>query len=371
MPGMPSRDAPPSRILIRAPNWVGDVVMATSSFADVRRAFPGAHISVLLLPGREKIIDGSPDHDRVILDRSGRGIRGLWSLASELRRERFDLAVIFPASFRTALACFLAGIPRRVGHRRNLRSILLTDPVDYEVEGGRRTPIPMPRLYARLCARAGVAEGDGRPTLRVTPECEEQAREFRRAAGIGEVEPLVGINPGASFGSSKLWSPARFAAVADAITAKHGIRTMILVGPGEEPIAEEILGRTRTRPIYDPARRVGLDLLKPLVRDLKLLITTDTGPRHYAVAFDVPVVVVMGPTHPGHTAMNLARTEVVRHDVPCGPCHLKTCPIDHRCMEGISPAEVLERVAELDSRLGIFAPSSAGRVPGAAPFPLL
>jgi heptosyltransferase-2 len=354
MPAMTSRDAPPARILIRAPNWVGDVVMATSSFADVRRAFPGARISVLLLPGREKIIDGSPDHDRILFDRSGRSLRGLSGLASELRGERFDLAVIFPASFRSALACFLAGIPRRVGYRRNLRGLLLTDAVDYEVEGGRRRPIPMPRLYARLCARAGAPEGDGRPRLHVTPQCEERAAEFRRAAGIGEGEPLVGINPGASFGASKLWPPARFAAVADAIAAKHGVRALILVGPGEEPIAEEILARARTRPIFDPSLRVGLDLLKPVVRDLKLLVTTDTGPRHYAVAFGVPAVVVMGPTHPGHTAMNLERTEVVRHDVPCGPCHLKACPIDHRCMEGITAAEVLDRIAELDGRLGLF-----------------
>jgi lipopolysaccharide heptosyltransferase II len=332
--------------------------MATSSFADVRRAFPVAHISILLLPGREKIIGGSPDHDRVIFDRSASGIRGLWSLASDLRRERFDLAIIFPASFRSALACFLAGVPRRVGYRRNLRSFLLTDAVDYDEEGGRRTPVPMPRLYARLCSVAGVAQGDSRPILHVTPECEEKAREFRRAAGIGDGEPIVGINPGASFGSSKLWSPARFAAVADAITERHGIRTMILVGPGEEPIAGEILSLARTRPIHDPSRRVGLDLLKPLVRDLKLLVTTDTGPRHYAVAFDVPVVVVMGSTHPGHTAMNLARTEVVRHDVPCGPCHLKECPIDHRCMEGITEAEVLERIAALDKRLGLFSPKT-------------
>jgi heptosyltransferase-2 len=355
MPAVPKDDAPPSRILIRAPNWVGDVVMATSSFADVRRSFPAAHITVLLLPGREKVIDGSSDHDRIIFDRSGRDIRGLARLASGLRRERFDLAVIFPASFRSALACFLAGIPRRVGYRRNMRGILLTDPVDYEVDGGRRRPIPMPRLYARLCARAGVAEGDGRPRLQVTPACEEKAREFRKAAGIGDEEALVGINPGASFGASKLWPPARFAEVADAITARYGVRTIIFVGPGEDSIAEEILARARTRPIHDPAQRVGLDLLKPLVRDLKLLVTTDTGPRHYAAAFGVPAVVVMGPTHPGHTAMNLEKAEVVRHDVPCGPCHLKTCPIDHRCMEGITAAEVLHRVAELDRRLGLFA----------------
>ncbi|MCH2376133.1 MAG: lipopolysaccharide heptosyltransferase II, partial [Planctomycetes bacterium] len=89
-------------------------------------------------------------------------------------------------------------------------------------------------------------------------------------------------------------------------------------------------------------------------RDLQLLVTTDAGPRHYAAAFGTPVVTVMGPTDPRYSAVNLERSEVVRHDVPCGPCHLKVCPIDHQCMVGITPEEVLERVKDLDRRLGVF-----------------
>jgi heptosyltransferase-2 len=346
----------PSRILIRAPNWVGDIVMATASFADVRRAFPAARISILLLPGREKILAGSPDHDGLLFDRSGRSAPRLLALAREIRRERFDLGLIFPGSFKAALCVFLGRVARRVGYRRNLRRFLLTDAVEHETEDGRRKPVPMPLLYQKLCAAAGVPPGDGRPRLHVTTESEERAADLRRALGIGEREELIGINPGASYGSSKLWPAAHFARLADLLTERHGLRTIIFTGPGEEMIAREIVARARTKPIHDPARRIPLDLLKPLVRDLKLLVTTDTGPRHYAVAFGVPVAVVMGPTHPGHTALNLERTEVIRHDVPCGPCHLKTCPLDHRCMVGISPEEVLERIEALDRRVGVFAP---------------
>ena len=344
----------PKNILIRAPNWVGDVAMATASFADVRRAFPGARITVLLKPGRERIIEGSPDHDRVIFDRAGNSPRRIWRLSGELTRDAYDLALIFPTSFRTALVACLAGIPRRVGYRRNLRGILLSDPVEYEREGRRRMPVPMSVFYAKLCAKVGVLPGDGKPRLHVSPECEARAAEHRRALGIADGERLIGINPGASFGSSKLWPPAHFAALADILTERHGLRTILLVGPGEEPIADEIVGRMKTRPVYDRSRLLSLDVLKPFVRDLKLLVTTDTGPRHYAVAFDVPLVVIMGPTDPRYTAANLERTEVVRHDVPCGPCHLKACPIDHRCMAGIPPAEVLERIEGLDRRLSIF-----------------
>jgi heptosyltransferase-2 len=339
-------------ILIRAPNWVGDLVMATSSLADVRRAFPAARITLLLKPGREKVIGGSPDHDQLIFDRAGNAPLRLWRLARELRAGRFDAALIFPNSFRAGLLCALAGIPRRVGYRRNLRSLFLTDPVDYEVVAGKRKPVPMPLFYARLCERLGVPRGDGRPRLHVTPECEEKARELRQALGIRDGEPLIGLNPGASFGSSKLWPADHFAAVGDRLTEHLGLRTILFVGPGEEPIGEAIAARMRHRPIFDRGRLVPLDALKPFVRDLELLVTTDTGPRHYAVAFGVPVVVVMGPTHPDYTAMNLERTEVVRHDVPCGPCHLKVCPIDHRCMVGIGPEEVFARAKGLLERVG-------------------
>lgn len=340
------------RILIRAPNWVGDVVMATASFADVRRAFPEAEISVLLKPGRQLILEGSTDHDRVLFDRAGNCPIRMGRLARELRSHRFDLALIFPNSFRTALVCALAGIPRRVGYRRNLRGPLLTHPVEYEREGRKRRPVPMSEFYAKLCARVGVPPGSGAPRLAVTPECEQRAEEFRRALGIAPGEPIVGLNPGASFGASKLWPSRHFAKLADSIVERYGLRSLILTGPGEEGIAREIVSLSTRPPLWDPELKLPLDVLKPVIRDLQWLVTTDTGPRHYAVAFGVPVVVVMGPTDPRYTASNLERTEVVRHDVPCGPCHLKVCPIDHRCMAGIEPEEVLERIELLRRRLG-------------------
>jgi heptosyltransferase-2 len=328
--------------------------MATSSFADARRAFPGARISILLKPGRERILEGSTDHDRIIHDPGGNGPGRLWALARALRKERFDMAIVLPTSFRSALVPFLAGIPRRFGYGLNGRSLLLTDVLRPEMEGARRRPVPMPIFYSRVCELAGIPAGDGRPRLSVTPACEERARAVRESLEIREGEPVIGLNPGASFGSSKLWPSEHFARLADLLTRRYGSRTMILVGPGEERIAEEIISRAETRPIYDPAVKIGLDVLKPVVRDLKLLVTTDTGPRHYAVAFGTPVVCVMGSTDPRYTALNLERTEVVRHDVPCGPCHLKTCPIDHRCMVGIGPEEVVERVEALHARVGVF-----------------
>ena len=136
--------------------------------------------------------------------------------------------------------------------------------------------------------------------------------------------------------------------------SRYGLRSIIFLGPGEEGIGDAIEKRMETPVINTAPDILPLDVLKPVVRDLKLMVSTDTGPRQYAVAFEVPVVVVMGPTDPRYSGLHLERTEVIRHDVPCGPCHLKVCPIDHRCMVGITPEEVLERVEILDRRVGIF-----------------
>lgn len=341
-------------ILIVGPSWVGDVVMATGPLAAVRRAFPGARITILLKPGRDRILEGSGDLDEVLIDRSGHSPIGLWRLSRELGARRFDLALLLPNSFRVAALAFLARVPRRVGYRRSGRGALLTDVVEYEREGGKRKPVPMPLFYRALCAAVGVDVEDTRPRLSVSAACEERAREYRARLGIREGEALIGLNPGASFGASKLWPPEHFARAADALHERYGLRSIIFLGPGEEGIGHAIEKRMRTPVINTASHILPLDVLKPLVRDLKLMVSTDTGPRQYAVAFGVPVVVVMGPTDPRYSGIHLERTEVIRHDVPCGPCHLKVCPIDHRCMVGITPEEVLAGVEALDRRLGIF-----------------
>jgi heptosyltransferase-2 len=211
----------------------------------------------------------------------------------------------------------------------------------------------METIYSRLCAAVGVAASDGWPYLVVTADEEERARERKVALGIGVDEPLIGLAPGASFGGSKLWPVGHFADLADRLTAHYGWRTIIFGGPGEEAIVAALAAAMRSAPaaVGEPAE---LDLMKPFVRDLKLLITTDAGPRHFATAFRVPTAAVMGPTDPRWSGGHVDYQEVVRHDVECGPCHLQVCPIDHHCMVDITPDEVMARVADLERRCGPF-----------------
>jgi heptosyltransferase-2 len=161
---------------------------------------------------------------------------------------------------------------------------------------------------------------------------------------------VVGLNPGARFGSSKCWPPEYFGRLAEQLQTAMPCRVLLLVGPNEGEIARRVRAASRADLIDTASDPVDLALLKPLVRRCRVLVTNDTGPRHYAVAFGVPVVVIMGPTDLRYTGANLENTAILRRELDCSPCHLKVCPRDHRCMTEITPEAVLaEALRLLDS----------------------
>lgn len=341
-------------VLLILPNWVGDVVMATPAVREVRARFPGARVVAYCRPYVRKILEDSPRIDAFILE-ARRGPLGLPARETlrALRAERFDLAVVFTHSFRTGLLARLSGARRRVGYDRGGRGWMLTDrvpplPKERNARGKRRIrPENMVEHYLKLVRPLGCPGAETREELFFGPEAEEAVEKALSARGVDGAKPLVGVNPGASFGSSKMWGAERFAALADRLAAPPeagglGAETLFFCGPGEEPILEDIRGRMKARAHFIAPAEATLATLKGFVARLDLLITNDTGPRHYAVALGKPAVVIMGPTDPRYTEVNMERTRVLRREVPCGPCHLKTCPIDHRCMTEIAPEEVLE-----------------------------
>lgn len=354
----------PRRIVVRAPNWVGDVVMGTVAYRALRRSFPNAHITLLTKRAGALLLAGAPWFDETIVVPREGGVRAFLSLRAELRRRRFDLAVLLPNSFSAAWLAAAALVPRRLGYAFNGRRILLTDSLRPEMEGRRRRPKYMGDYYLDLLERVGVGRDEAGPELFVTADEESRWTERRARLGLAPDERFVAVNPGASFGPSKLWDSGSFARAADAIAARHGARVLVLCAPGEERIAREVEGALRSpRPIRTSDDPVPLDLLKPCLRDAFLLLTTDTGPRHVAVAFGRPLVAVMGPTDPRYTAAFLGRTRVLRVDVPCGPCHLKTCPLDHRCMTSIPPESMVAAAEELLAA-GAPAAVASGSRPG-------
>jgi heptosyltransferase-2 len=348
---------PFERILVRAPNPLGDAVMATPLLRCLRTNWPRARVTVAATPAGAEVYRGLDTVDRIEVLRRGedRGILGLWRSARRLRPERFDLALVCPNSHSSALHARLAGARRRVGWSYNGRGFLLTDPLVPGKRGwGKRVPVPMVEYYLDLARSLGAEATTAATELRTTPEGEAEALAALEAGGWKPGAPLAGLGVGSSFGPSKLWTATAFAAVGNALRLR-GLGVALLYGPGEEGVAREVVEGLERPPVLGPGKALGVGGLKSVASRLSVLVTTDTGPRHVAVAFGVPVVVVMGPTDPVYTHCNLERTVVLREEVDCAPwrwpCHEKDCPLTgprrHQCMERIPPERAVEAAVRL------------------------
>jgi heptosyltransferase-2 len=323
--------------------------MATPALRALRQGLPDAEITLLALSHHEGLLRGNRSFDAFFAYR-GRGALDLWRRAAEIRKRRFDVAVVLPDSARAVLDPFVAGIPRRFGYARDLlRRRLLTDPIAPYTEDGERVPTSMIERYLRVTRRLVPDAGDTLE-LHVSDDAAERAAGRLASGGIGPAEAILLVTPGAAFGVSKLWPPEHFARACDAIRDRFGLLPVIAPAPSEEEIAiarrVSLAMRGRHVALLEPDP--SLEVFVAIVARAALVLTNDTGPRHVAVALDRPVVTLMGPTDPRHTAHLLERQRVLFEDVECRPCGEKICPIgDHRCLVRLAPERAVEAAGEL------------------------
>jgi heptosyltransferase-2 len=289
--------------LVVAPSWVGDAAMATPALRAIREAWPAAHITVLCRPGIDRLLAGLPSFDEMIVDRLG-GLLGPLRARRRLAAVGAGVAVLFPNSFRTALATAIAGIPRRVGIARDGRRWLLTDPIPGPQRG---VPASTVNLYCDLVERGlGIPVPDRTIRLALTDSDRDAAARI-----LAEVpRPFALLIPGGNR-ADKRWPAERFAAVAGELVRRHGLAVAVSGSPAERPTINAVRAAASV-PIADLAAR-GLDLgaLKGVVAAAGLVVTNDTGPRHLAAAFDVPAVALFGPTDPRWTLLPGARERLV------------------------------------------------------------
>lgn len=337
------------KILVHCPNWVGDLVMATPALRTIRENNPHAYIAVLVRPQIREVIEGLPYYDEIIEYDSKllhRGWKRKFHFSRKLKKSGFTLSIILPNSFSSAALSFMTSIPVRIGYETNFRGFMLTHSIPPPKENGRKAPIPMVDRYLNLCKELHYDISSRKTTLSFSNGTRASVNNLYRKWGISQNKPLVSIIPGASFGSSKCWPPENFAQVADQLIERYGVQIIIIPGPGEEQIALRIDALMHNRPLGFAQEIISLEYLKAIIKDSALVVTNDTGPRHFAVAFDTSVVVIMGPTDPRYTNYNLEKTRLLREDLECSPCHLKVCPTDHQCMRGISVERVIKACEE-------------------------
>lgn len=337
------------KILIRAVNWVGDAVMTTPAIGAIREHFPQAEITLLANPLVAQLFTPHAWVDRVItFDRNGahRGIMGRLRLAATLRREAFDAVVILPNSFDSALVPCLAGIPVRLGKNSDGRGFMLT---------GRYNPdqdsaiIHEVGYYRNLVRHFGIAGQINEPRLFTSPEEDLTAAGRLAAHGITDKDLVIGINPGAAYGSAKRWYPDRFAEVARRLAEEWSARTVIFGGPGETEIAADIEQRLAGTGL-NLAGRTTVRELMALIKRCNFFVTNDSGPMHIAAAFGVPLVAIFGSTDHATTSPFTDKAVIVRKDVACAPCKLRECPTDHQCMTAVTAQDVVAAAHRLIER---------------------
>ncbi len=334
------------KILVRAPNWVGDAVMCLPALEALRRAFPDSEISVLARPVIGELFVGHPGAHRVVTYDYREAHAGWWGtirLARSLRRERYDLVVLFQNAFEAALLGVLAGIALRYGYATDGRRWLLTHPVE---PPDPKRALHHVQYYLEMLRHVAPETLIPKPVLYVSSAEETAANVLLQEHGVRAADVLIGVNPGSVYGGAKRWLPERFAAAADRLMvdvrqrSPNPVRCLILGGPGEEALGEAIARRMLSNAVV-LSGQTSLRVLKAVLKRCCLFVTNDTGPMHVANALGVPVVAVFGSTDPVATAPSTGVFSVVRTPVNCSPCLLRECPIDHRCMTSVSVDQVV------------------------------
>ncbi len=332
------------RVAVFLPNWIGDVVMATPAINALWEGLVGAEFIAVGRPYVRGVIDGAPWFESFISSEPGQWL----ATANKLRKLRCGIAVLFPNSFRSGLTARLSGARRRIGYARYGRRLLLTDALEPERDAqGKIAARPVIDAYNRLVARLGVSPSR-RMRLFTTRDDEAATDAIWQQFDLGKYPEVITLNPGAAFGAAKHWPTEHFAALARTLADRRGAGVLILCGPSERNLAKQIVAASNRPSVHSLAdAELSLGLTKACVRRADLLVTTDSGPRHFAPAFGRPVVSLFGPTHIGWTETYYQAEIQLQKQVSCGPCQLRTCPLDHRCMTSLEPNEVFASVERL------------------------
>ncbi|MCI0548153.1 MAG: lipopolysaccharide heptosyltransferase II [Candidatus Rokubacteria bacterium] len=340
-------------ILVRAPNWLGDTVMALPALSSLRAGHPDARITVL--GPWAALLRGQGVADVLLPYPPAAGERR--AVTAHLRADPADLALVLPNSLGSAVAAWRWGARRRIGFDTDARRGFLTD----------APALPLPRRH-QVDEYLLLAETAGAPPARAVPRWTPaggEAPETREVEALwtelglpAAAPPVVGLHLGAAAGAAKQWDAERYGHLARLL---HGAGlTPLLMGSPREAHAAEIASSAAGA----IASAVGRDrpaLLPALLSRLACVVSGDTGIAHLGAAVGIPTVTLFGPTDPDLTAPRGGAARLVRHEVPCAPCFLEECPIDHPCMRSIEPAEVMVEV------LGALARATAAPMSASLP----
>jgi heptosyltransferase-2 len=334
------------RILVRGTNWVGDAVMQIPALRRLRRVFPAAAI-VLLTRSWAKGIYQDTDliNDIIAFEKGASKFRDVFEQAKILRKGNFDLCVLFTNSFESAVVVKLAGIPRRFGYAKEGRSFLLTDAVKIPEWKNRRHEAfyylnLVTEIEREFRETAAGLDDELEIDLTISDERKTVARKFLAASGVDLSGKIVALGVGSTNSRAKRWHAESFAELNDRLQNELGASVVLVGAKDELAISEQVFAAAKRKPTILTGK-TDLAEAAALLSVVDLLVSNDMGLAHVAPAAGTPTLVIFGPTDERTTQP--IGSQIVRRTVECAPCMLRDCPIDHRCMTGISAGEVFEK----------------------------
>lgn len=352
----------PMRIAVLMPNWIGDAVMATAALHALRQHFRGAFILGVMKSVIAELLAGTSFFDDRVFYEPGalQESHRFWSAVRRVRQLRPDMIFCFTNSLRAGLFCWLSGAAARIGWRGGVRRWLFM-PTELPIQRGTPAkPLSALDYYLSIVRAAGVAVKDRRMHLATRPRDEVAADETFRRLGLVTTRPLLVLNAGSAYGPAKSWPSEHCAQFARRWADSFDSNVLVLCGPTERQAAAAIEAqanhsRVRSLAAFEP----DLGRNKAIIRRARLMISTDSGPRHIAAAFGVPLVALFGPTDPRWSENYHTHEVKLRLGLPCQPCARRRCPLGHhRCMRELTTEQVWPAAVRLWSTLRAAADAS-------------
>lgn len=331
----------PKNIIVKMPNWLGDLVMATPVLADLRKRWPNARITAMCQTNVAALLQHDPNIDEVFSYKKPNGWiphRPHWLIIDALRKGQYDMGILLTNSFSSAWWFLLGGVKNRIGYATNGRSLLLSKAVPLPKEIKKQHLV---KTYKMLLNPLDIPLSNSDPKLYVTPEEQEAAENL--LCGFGVVKGknvLIGVNPGAAYGSAKCWPPERFRQLTEKLIKDPNAYVIYFGDPTGTPVVNEICKDFPSQ-VINMAGKTTLRELLALINGCTVFLTNDSGPMHIAAALKVPLVAIFGSTSEIKTGPYGSGLVIHKH-VECSPCYKRVCPIDFRCMKRIESDEVYD-----------------------------
>ncbi len=340
------------KIAVFLPSWLGDFVMATPMLRAIRRHFgPQARIVGIMRPYLAEVLGGTDwlDEQWHFNPRADQPKHRHRAIIYRMRHVQFDMAVLAPNSLRAAIIAWLGGTTQRIGYARYGRGPLLTRKLDSPRAHGRMVDYPMVDYYLKLASAAGCPPEPPRLELATLPEDERSADTIWRNLDLRTDGRVIALNSSGAYGSAKLWPAAYFAELAQRIVDRLDHDVLITCGPKERDVAREIVQLADRPRVFSMADQpLGLGTAKACIRRTRLMVSSDSGPRHVAAAFGKPVITLYGPMLPIWSENPTVHAVNLLLDLECIGCQNRVCPLGHhRCMRGITVDMVFAEVIKL------------------------